>query len=88
MEAKTDDAGNMFFDVGNIRVTVVKTALNTTDPGIRFQAYVGEKNSALMRGPEIPIPNEQVAYDLIQVIANALELTESFWHASSPPRGQ
>lgn len=73
MEAKRDSADNVYFDVGNIRVTAIEKTWDENKPGIRINAYKGSKGEALFQGAEIPIPDKKTAYDLIRAITNALD---------------
>jgi hypothetical protein len=68
----TDNSGNEYFQVENIRITAVPKTWNNK-PGLRIQAYKG-KGDALFQGAEIPIPNKEIAYELIKAMAKALEI--------------
>lgn len=70
MQTQTDSAGNVYVDVGNIRVTSVPQTWSG-DSGIRIQAYKAE--GGLHRGAELPIPDKATAYDLLAAIQRALE---------------
>jgi hypothetical protein len=70
-ETKRDSADNVYFDVGNIRVTAIEKTWDEEKRGIRISAYKG-KGKALFQGAEIAIPDKQTAYDLIRAITNAL----------------
>lgn len=63
-----DGSGQQYFDVDNIRITVVE---NTWDdvPGIRVQAY--KENGQLNPGAELPIANSETAFRLILALTNA-----------------
>ena len=69
---ETDNAGNNYFDVENIRITALPRTWDNNKPGLRIQAYKG-KGEALFQGAEIPVADKQTAYELIKAIAKALE---------------
>ncbi len=69
MESDTDRKGNTYFEVNNLRITSIPETWND-DPGIRIQAYKPE--GGLHRGAEIPIPDKETGYDLLNAIHNAL----------------
>ena len=71
MKENIDSKGNIFFDVENIRVTVLPKTWNGS-PGIRIQAYKGKGNS-MFQGAELPIPDKNVAFDLLTAIHKAFE---------------
>lgn len=70
MTAKQDGSGNIYFDVGNIRVTAVPKTWDNC-PGIRVQAY--KESGGLHQGAELPIPDKQIAFDFLSAIHKALE---------------
>ena len=72
MEKKIDSSGNDYFDVGNISVSCIgKTWWGGS--GIRIQAYDSE-GKKVYPGPELPVPDEATAYQLIAAIVAAFEL--------------
>ena len=71
MESKQDQAGHMYFEVENIRITVIPETWNG-EPGIRIQAYKGDGNK-LFQGAELPLGKKNKAYDFLTAIHHALE---------------
>lgn len=74
MEKKTDSKGNVYYDVGNVRVTCLGKTWGDSS-GVRIQAYVGEGNK-LHRGAELPVPDKATAYDIIAALTAALALKD------------
>jgi len=74
MQEKKDGKGNVYFDVGNIRVTTLPKTWDG-NPGIRIQAYKGDGNK-LFQGAELPIANKETAFDLFAAIHKAIEKNE------------
>ena len=72
MTVKKDAKGNEYFDVRNVRVTCIGKTWGGSS-GIRIQSYTG-KGGRLHRGAELPIPNKEVAYDIIAAVLAALAL--------------
>ncbi len=72
MDKMKDGKGNIYFDVGNIRITCIGSSWDG-GPGIRVQAYKGSGRS-LHRGAELPVPDASTAYNLIAAIVSALEV--------------
>ena len=72
MIAGEDNAGQKCFDVGNIRITCVASTWSG-EPGLRIQAYKHDpaNSKALHRGAEIPVPDRDVAYELIMALCAA-----------------
>ena len=74
-ETQTDNRGNPFIEVDNLRVTCVlaKPSSKRWAKGVklylRVQAYKG-KGNALYQGAELPIKNQQVLLKLISAIAH------------------
>lgn len=71
MSEKQDGRGQVYFDVDNIRVTVIPETFNG-NPGIRIQAYTGEGNK-LHQGAELPIRDKETAFDILAAIHKALD---------------
>ena len=69
MEQKVDKAGNSYYDVANVRITIIQ---RTRDghPGLRIQAY--KEGRGLFQGAEIPIPDKIIAFDLIQSLLQGI----------------
>jgi len=74
MNENIDSKGNIYFNVKNIRVTVLHKTWNGSS-GIRIQAYKG-KGSSMFQGAELPIPDKNVAFDLLVAIHKAYECNE------------
>ncbi len=71
MEAQKDKAGQVYFDVENIRITVIPKTW-TGESGIRIQAYKG-KGKKMFQGAELPLGKKSKAYDFLTAIHQALE---------------
>ncbi len=71
MKSNKDGTGKEYYDVENIRVTVLDETWSGS-PGLRIQAYKGD-GKKLFQGAELPIPNKEIAFDLLTAIHNALE---------------
>jgi len=69
MEEKVDGSGNVYAEVGNIRITLVPETW-AGQPGVRIQAY--KEEDGLNPGREIPLPTKKDAYDLIEAILRIL----------------
>jgi hypothetical protein len=67
--AKSDRAGQKYFEVGNIRITCIPTTWNG-GPGLRIQV---KRLGRLLRGPEIPIADKTNAYELVKAFLCSLE---------------
>jgi hypothetical protein len=70
MNPKTDKTGNLYFDRGNVRITILKQTWAGC-PGIRIQSYKG-KTRRLHRGAEVPLPDRASAGEVIQLVARAI----------------
>ena len=71
MTMQSDNKGNQYVDVDNIRITCVGKTWGG-DSGIRIQAYKGD-GKKLHQGAELPVPDEATAYKLIAAIVAAFE---------------
>ncbi len=69
MTAKTDSAGQKFFEMGNVRITCILKTFNG-HPGLRIQAC---QNGKPMQGPEIPLADKADAFELVKAFLNGME---------------
>lgn len=72
MEGKTDQNGNVYFDVGNIRITAIPETWDG-NPGIRIQAYKGDGNK-LYQGAELPVESKETGFDIVAALLKAIEI--------------
>jgi hypothetical protein len=77
METKTDSKGNIYIEVGNLRISYIeqKNRSSLKDwPNadvLRIQAYRGEGN-ALHQGAEYPVENEKSIYNLFEAFSKLM----------------
>ncbi len=76
MKPKQDSSGNVYFDVGNIRITATPSVWGGNQKGLRIQAYKGQ-GKALHPGAELPVPDKETAFDLVNAIMQALQINET-----------
>ena len=79
MEIQTDSKGNVYIEVGNLRISYIeqKNRSNTKDwPGadvLRIQAYRDSNSKALHQGAEYPVYNEKDIYKLFRAISKLMD---------------
>ena len=78
MEIQTDSKGNVYIEVGNLRISYIeqKNRSNTKDwPGadvLRIQAYRDSVSKALHQGAEYPVYNEKSIYNLFEAFSKLM----------------
>lgn len=79
---KTDDAGNLYDDVSNVRITYVPSGKRADAKNwagqdvIRLQAYKTDpqQSQALHMGAELPIESTEVFIDLISTLCGVYNI--------------
>ena len=77
METKKDSKGNLYIEVGNLRISYIKQKNRSSLKDwpsadvIRIQAYRGEGKS-LHQGAEYPVENEKSIYNLFEAFSKLM----------------